>query len=61
MSRGHRVGYLENKFELDIRNLDKWPRKPLSQAFAALDETPGLWCETTQLLLIAAKPPFRPP
>jgi hypothetical protein len=25
----HWVGYLENNFELDIRNLGKWLRKPL--------------------------------
>jgi hypothetical protein len=54
------VDYLENNFELDIRYLDKWLRKPLPKAFAtALDENPSLWCEITQLL--AAKPPFRPP
>jgi hypothetical protein len=47
MLRGHRVGYLENNFELDVRNLGKWLRKPLPKAFAAaLDENPGLWFET---------------
>jgi hypothetical protein len=51
------VGYLENNFELDIRNLGKWLRKPLPKAFAtALDENPDLWCEIIQLL--AANPPF---
>jgi hypothetical protein len=56
------VDYPENNFELDIRNLDKWLRKPLPKAFAtALDENsdPDLWSEITQFL--AAKPPFRPP
>jgi hypothetical protein len=55
------VGYLENNFELAIRNLDKWLRKPLPvKAFAtALDENPDLWCEISQFL--AAEPPFRPP
>jgi hypothetical protein len=60
MPRGHWVGYLENNFELDVRNPDKWLRKPLPNALAtALDENPGLWGEVIQLL--AAKPPFRPP
>jgi hypothetical protein len=60
MPRGHWVNYLESSFELDVRNLDKWLRKPLPKAFATtLDENPGLWCEAIQLL--AAKPPFRPP
>jgi hypothetical protein len=60
MPRGHWVGYLENDFEFDIRNLGKWLRKPLPKAFAtALDENPGLWCEVIQLL--AVKLPFRPP
>jgi hypothetical protein len=60
MPRGNWVGYLENNSELDVRNPDKWLRKPLPKAFAtALDENPDLWCEITQLL--AAKPPFRPP
>jgi hypothetical protein len=49
------AGYLENNFELDIRNLDKWLRKPLPKAFAtALDENPGLLVLVIQLL--AAKP-----
>jgi hypothetical protein len=54
------VDYLENNFELDVRNLDKWLRKPLPKALAtALDENPDLWREMIQIL--AAKSPFQPP
>jgi hypothetical protein len=56
----HWVGYLENNFDLDVRNLDQLLWKILPEAFAtALVENPDLWCEIIQLS--ATKPRSRPP